>query len=130
MSRIAPREFEAVEATPRRPVTPARKLRCHTYWNGICPACGLPVALDGPSVRYDHRITLFDGGADDDGPNLRPLHRDPCDIAKCEADAGNTSHTKRLLARQDGTRRERKGIASRPEPWTKGRKMQSRGFRS
>lgn len=69
----------------RRAMTEARKRRIHTKRKGKCWMCGQPVELDGPGVRYDHKIPLELGGADDDA-NIWPLHREPCDQIKTAAD--------------------------------------------
>ncbi len=106
---------EAVSATARRSLTPARKRRCHLFWKGLCAVCGLPVALKGPSVRYDHEIPVWTGGADDDGPNLRSLHRDPCDKTKTRIDVAAIAKCKRL-AGETCTKRGRP-IPQRANPW-------------
>jgi hypothetical protein len=85
MSIIAPTPHEDVELDDRKAMTPARKRRIHKARDGKCWMCGKPVPVDGPEVRYDHRLPLDLGGSDDDA-NIWPLHRDPCDRLKTAAD--------------------------------------------
>lgn len=94
-------------------MTKARKQRVHDFHGGRCGECGGAVPLTGSGVVYDHRIPVWTGGADDDGPNMRPVCK-PCDQIKTPVDQGDIAKTKRLIARLDGTRRARKPIPSRP----------------
>ena len=99
---------EPVQPTPRAAMTRDRRLRIYLACNGRCE-CGAKVPMAGTVI--DHRIPLFMGGADDDA-NLRFLCR-VCDKLKTANDAAERGHVKRLLARQDGTRRPRQPIKSR-----------------
>ena len=111
----------------RRAMTAARKRRIWTLYGGLCDECGEPVALSGGTI-YDHRIPFWTAPyLDDDGPNVRPIHV-ACDKQKTKADQGVIGHIKRLIARQDGTRRPRKAIPQRVDPWPKGRTIPSRPF--
>lgn len=100
MSRAAYATPEPVEATPRRPMTPARKRRSHDLAKGLCAFCNLPVEVG--EAEFDHRIPVWMGGADDDGPNLRPLHP-RCHTIKTKADAGARAKVKRMKAKHEGT---------------------------
>ena len=85
----------AADKPKRRPLTAARKRRCHAFHNGLCMECGEPVPVEGPDVIYDHRITFWmKPELDDDGPNLRPIHRG-CDRPKTASDQGVIAKTKR-----------------------------------
>ena len=95
------------EATPRKAMTKARRLRIYLACNGRC-ICGVKVPMAGTVI--DHEITLWMGGADEDA-NLRFLCRD-CDRVKTAGDTGNRAKVKRIIARENGTRRERKPIKS------------------
>jgi len=109
---------EPVQATQRRAMTEARRLRIYLACNGRC-VCGVKVPLKGTVI--DHRIPLWMGGADEDA-NLRFLCAD-CDKPKTAKDKGNIAKVKRILAREDGTRRPRKPIRSRGFDKTKTRRF-------
>lgn len=96
-----------VEATPRKAMTKARRLRLYLACNGRC-VCGVKVPMAGTVI--DHEIPLWMGGADEDA-NLRFLCRD-CDRIKTAGDKGKIAKVKRILARENGTRRERQPIKS------------------
>jgi 5-methylcytosine-specific restriction protein A len=98
----------SVEATPRKAMTKPRRLRIYLACNGRC-VCGVKVPMAGTVI--DHRIPLWMGGADDDA-NLRFLCP-ACDKPKTAKDKGAIGKVKRLIAREDGTRRPRKPIASK-----------------
>ena len=48
---------------------------------GVCHVCNTMFA-----DQVDHVIPLAEGGADDES-NLRPIHRDPCHLAKSKVEA-------------------------------------------
>ena len=95
------------EATPRKAMTKARRLRLYLACNGRC-ICGAKVPMEGTVI--DHAIPLWMGGADED-ENLRFLCRD-CDRIKTAGDKGKIAKVKRIISRRDGTRRERPPIKS------------------
>lgn len=103
---------ERVEATPRKAMTKARRLRLYVACEGRCE-CGAKVPMEGTTI--DHRIQLWMGGADDDS-NLR-FFCGPCDKPKTAKDATDRAHVKRLIANEDPTTRPK---AKRP--------LRSRGF--
>jgi 5-methylcytosine-specific restriction endonuclease McrA len=107
-----------VEATPRKAMTKARRLRLYLACNGRC-VCGVKVPMAGTVI--DHRIPLWMGGADDDA-NLRFLCP-ACDKPKTAKDKGDIGKVKRLIAREDGTRRPRKAIQSKGFDKTKTRRF-------
>ena len=94
--------------TTRR-MTPARRLRIWTAANGLCGSCGEPVALAEADI--DHENPLWISSRDDD-LNLRPLHF-ACHKKKTAIDLTVIAKIKRIIAREDGTRRPRKAIQSR-----------------
>ena len=95
MSRVAtPMARDAVEIDGRSSMTPARKQRIWTAREGKCWMCGQPVPVEGPEVRYDHKLPLELGGSDDD-ENIWPLHREPCDRIKTAADRQRIDKTRR-----------------------------------
>lgn len=112
MSTVATLPREAVEATPRKAMTAARKARIWTARNGLCAWCNKPVEMTGPTVVYDHFIPLAIGGAEDDG-NVRPLHASPCDKIKTALDKKQIAKAVRLRKREDGSRRKRRPWFSR-----------------
>jgi hypothetical protein len=106
---------QPVEIIPRKAMHSARKRRIHEREAGKCWLCTKLVPQTGPDVRYDHRVPLELGGTDDDA-NIFPLHREPCDRLKTAADMAKIAKVRRLIAREDGTRRPRKAIPNRPWP--------------
>ena len=111
------------DAPKRGAMTPARRRRIWEAHNGLCEDCGEPVALD--VADFDHRIAWWISHDDSDA-NLRPLHRDGCPGShkvKTKADKGVIAHIKRIIAREEGTRRPREAIPSKgfPKPTTKTR---------
>lgn len=98
---------EPVQPTTRGPMTKARRLRIYLACNGRCE-CGAKVPMAGTVI--DHRLPLWLGGADDDA-NLRFICR-ACDAPKTAKDATDRAKVKRILAREEGTRRPRKAIQS------------------
>jgi 5-methylcytosine-specific restriction endonuclease McrA len=96
----------------------ARRLRIYLACNGRC-SCGAKVEMAGTVI--DHRIPLFMGGADDDS-NLRFLCAS-CDRVKTSGDLKGCAKVRRIIAREDGSRRPRKAIASRGFDKTKTKKF-------
>jgi 5-methylcytosine-specific restriction endonuclease McrA len=91
---------ELVQATPRKAMTKARRLRLYLACKGRCE-CGVKVPMDGTTI--DHRIQLWMGGADDDS-NLRFFCK-ACDKPKTAKDAGDRAKVKRILSREAGERK-------------------------
>lgn len=116
MSRFAPASREPVIPEDRGAMTPARKRRIWEREKGKCWMCGQAVPESGPDVRYDHKVPLELGGADDDH-NLYPLHTKPCDELKTKADR----------ARIDKMRRQRKLDLAEPRT-VSANPIRSRGF--
>lgn len=104
---------EPVTPDKRRAMTPARKRRIWTAWEGKCWFCRQPVEVEGPTVIYDHVGTLWIKGSDADD-DIGPIHAAPCNKIKTAADLKKIAKIKRIIAREDGTRRERPPIPSRP----------------
>jgi len=97
----------------RKSMTYARKRRLWEAAHGACMHCQEPVPMTGPQVRYDHIVALELGGSDDDA-NIAPIHRHPCDEIKTANDLRAIGKVRRLRARDDGSRRERKRIPGKP----------------
>lgn len=76
--------------------------------------CGLSGAKIDPGDAWEveHRIALALGGTNDDA-NLYPALVDP-HKEKTRSDVKAIAKCKRIVARENGTRRERPKIASRP----------------
>lgn len=98
---------ETITATPRRSMTKARRLRIYLRCNGRC-VCGAKVPMEGTVI--DHPITLWMGGPDEDDQLVYLCG--PCDKIKTAKDAGDRAKVKRIIARENGTRRPRKAIKS------------------
>lgn len=122
---------EPVTIEKRRALTRAEFGQLMIDQNGRC-GCGCGEKLQPMIERVidEHRIALALGGTNDLAN--RELWRLPCAKAKtAEKDAPAIAKCKRIEARENGTRRERKPIPSRAGGWPKGRKISSRnGFTS
>lgn len=103
-------------------MTPARKRQVLEDYGKVCAECGASLST---KVEIDHRIQLWLGGPEE-RENLRPLCI-PCHTAKTADDAKIRAKVKRIIAREDGTRRHRKAIPSRGFQKVK-RPLRSRGF--
>lgn len=120
---------EPVPIEKRRVLTRAEFGQLMVNQDGRCGCgCGVKLAPMQERVIDEHRIPLALGGTND--LSNRELWRHPCAKAKTSGkDAPAIAKAKRLIARENGTRRERAPIPSRPDPWPKGRKLAGRGFR-
>ena len=98
----------------RKSMSEARKRRIWAAAGGVCYHCGEPVPMLGPDVRYDHVIQIWITRRDDDA-DVSPAHT-ACDAPKTANDAKIRAKIKRLIAREDGTRKPRKAIPSRGFP--------------
>lgn len=110
---------EPVQPTPRRAMTPKRRLEALLRSDGRCARCKVKL---GSAFEVDHTVSLFLGGADDASNTVAlcvPCHRGE----KTPADAKAHAKVKRLLARQDGSRRPRKPIPSRGFDKTRSRRF-------
>lgn len=91
------RAREQVEATPRRAMSPQRRLRIYMDNEGRCYKCRVKVPLKGTVI--EHPTQLWMGGSDDD--KALKLICPPCDKVKTAKDASERAHVKRLIANQD-----------------------------
>jgi 5-methylcytosine-specific restriction protein A len=120
---VTPERAE-VEATPRKAMTKARRLRIYLACQGRC-FCGAKVPMENTVI--DHRVALWMGGADEDA-NCRFICR-PCDKTKTSGDLHVIAKVKRIIRKADPeTRKVKRPIPSRPFQKSN-RKIQSRGFR-
>lgn len=98
----------------RKPLTRRESLQLMLDQDGVC-ACGCGVKLQPMTegVIDEHRIALALGGTN--ALTNRHLFRKPCAKAKTsDKDAPAIAKVKRIEARENGTRRQRKPIPSRP----------------
>lgn len=87
---------------------------------GICWLCTKPVPMrGGDQVRYDHKIP-FEIIQHDEDWNIYPIHRKPCDVLKCAADAALIAKTRRMSGAKGQAARRAKN----------GPQMASRGFQN
>jgi len=117
--------FTPVPVEPRKAMTPARKARIHAMRDGKCWLCSKAVPVSGPSVVYDHRMALFNGGTDDNS-NLWPICADPCNKLKTAADLNKAAKIRRqqkLHDEREPTRIPARKFESRPFPTNLKRKM-------
>lgn len=111
---------EPVQIHKRKSFSAKDRARIFAAHSGVCYLSGVKI---GPSDTWDveHVIPLALGGTNED-ENLRPALVDPHRV-KSKADVRSISKAKRLEARENGTRRERKKIPSRPFDKTRTRKF-------
>lgn len=105
---------EPVQIHKRKPLTRAEFGQLMIDQEGSC-ACGCAEKLQplGEGVIDEHRVALALGGTND--LENRELWRKPCAASKTtRKDAPAIAKAKRIEARENGTRRERKPIPSRP----------------
>lgn len=106
-----------VPATPRRPMTPARRQRILAHHH-FC--CAYPACEECEGLQIDHVICLELGGRDDDS-NMEPLcaahHKQ-----KTARDLRMIAKARRIRKRLEGLRKPRRPIPAR--------KLQSAPFRS
>lgn len=117
---------EPVTIEKRKPLTRAEFGQLMIDQSGRC-GCGCGEKLQPMTERVidEHRIALALGGTNDLAN--RELWRLPCAKAKTAGkDAPAIAKCKRIEARENGTRRERKPIPSRAGGWPKGRKISLR----
>lgn len=96
----------------RRQMTPARKRRIWERDEGKCWRCGEPVPMDGPEVRYDHRIPHWIAGDDSDDA-ISPSHTATCDKTKTAQDQKDIAKIKRLIRKADPETRKPPQMRSR-----------------
>ena len=128
-SRSVMPQREPVAIEPRRPLTRRETIELAVRQGGRC-GCGCGDKLDAlrEGVTDEHRIPLAMGGTND--LSNRELWRTPCAKQKtAKADQPAIAKVKRIEARADGTRRARKPIPQRKDPWPKGRKRPTKGDR-
>lgn len=109
------------EAGPRKPLTGAKRAAFFEAHGGVCYLCGEKITAGEP-WDDEHVIDRWTSG-DDSLENRRPAHRLGCHPKKTAADAKVRGKIKRIIAREDGTRRPRQAIPKRANPWPKGRKI-------
>jgi hypothetical protein len=104
---------EPVKLDKRKPLTRRETIQLMLNQEGRC-GCGCGVKLDpmGEGVIDEHVIPL---GIRENANELtnRALYRKPCAARKTPGDQSAIAKCKRLVARQEGTRRPRKAIPSR-----------------
>lgn len=107
------------EAGPRKALTPKQRAELFETHGGRCYLCGEKIGAGEP-WDDEHVIDRWTSG-DDSLANRRPAHRLKCHPEKTAADAAKRGKVKRIIAREDGTRRPRQPIPKRVNPWQKGR---------
>ena len=110
MTRVAHSEREAVEATPRRSMTLARKRRIHARCGGRC-GCGVELPVTGKGVTYDHWNPIWFGTPDEDAEV--EIKCDACNKPKTAKDQRDIAHTKRLIRKADPETRKAPTMRSR-----------------
>lgn len=111
---------------PQRPsMSKARRLRIFAQHDGICGISGRKIGLND-EWQIEHRIP-WAISFDDSDENLYPALTDP-HKGKTRDDVKTIAKIKRIEARHNGTRRERKPIPSRPFPKIKTQWPKGRGF--
>jgi hypothetical protein len=120
----------AVVIEPRRPLARREVIELAVRQSGRCACpCGEKLNALTEGVTDEHRIALALGGTNDLAN--RELWRTPCAKAKtAKKDQPAIAKCNRIIARENGTRRERKAIPSRPNAWPKGRKLPTKASRN
>lgn len=101
----------------RKPLTKLQRARLMESQKGIC-GCGCGGKLDDAreGIIDEHVQALGLLGSND--MSNRQLWRKPCSAAKTyERDIPAISKAKRIVAREEGTRRPRKAIPKHVQPW-------------
>lgn len=118
---MSPRE--PVFIHPRKKFSAKDRARIFARDGGVCGLSGKKIKAGEP-FEIEHRIALALGGSNEDD-NLYVVLVEP-HREKTKEDVRAIAKAKRLEARQNGTRRERKPIPSRPfdkpaekKPWPK-----------
>jgi hypothetical protein len=100
----------------RKPLTRAEFGQLMMDQLGKCGCgCGEKLQPMTEGVIDEHVISLGAGGTNDLAN--RSLFRKPCATAKTVGDKGTIGKVKRIEARENGTRRERRPIPQAANPW-------------
>lgn len=110
---------ESVTLHPRKPLTKPQRAAMFLAHNGVCCICRKKIT--GPDWIDEHISPLWVGGSNDP-ENRGPAHI-PCAAGKTSIETTARAKVKRLIARQDGTRKPRKAIPSRGFDKSKSRKF-------
>ena len=104
---------EAVEIEARKPLTKRQRALFFLDQDGICGCgCGVKMDHEREGTIDEHVLPLWCGGTND--LTNRKLYRKPCAAEKTSRETTARGKVNRIIAREDGTRRERKQIPSRP----------------
>lgn len=107
-----------VGTTPRKPMSPMRKLRIFEAHGGICILCGLKIhGGRGEKWIVEHVRALVLGGEDTDA-NCGPAH-ETCRRVKDKADIASASKAKRMKAKHLGIKRRSTFPCGRNTPFKK-----------
>jgi hypothetical protein len=106
----------AVEIEPRR-VSAGTRAKILAATNHVCARPDCPER----ATDVDHILPLWLGGSNREKnlEGLCPAHH----AAKTKSEASLRAKAKRRQARAEGTRRERRPIPQRADPWPKGRRL-------
>jgi len=100
---ITPPTGEPVPLHDRRYMTEAEKLARWKAVGRCCTICGQPIEYVGPTVIWDHRVSLGLGGAND-LENMEPNHVGACAEKKTRADMLAIRKANRLIKKNDPLR--------------------------
>ena len=106
-----------VPTTPRRHMSPARRLRIWEREKGICCLCSRKIDGVRESWIIEHKRALGLGGEDTD-ENCAPAHED-CRRAKDKQDVPAIAKAKRMKAKHLGIRKRSIMAGSRDSKWKK-----------
>lgn len=108
---------ERVVIEKRKPLSRRESLQLMLDQNGRC-GCGCGVKLDpmGEGVVDEHVIPL-EIREQANALDNRSLYRKPCAARKTKGDITTIAKVKRIVAREDGTRRLRKPIPAKVNAW-------------
>lgn len=98
-----------VPTTPRKPMSPLRRLKIFEDRKGVCCLCEQKIKA-GDTWTIEHMRALGLGGEDDDS-NCAPAH-EACRRIKDKADVASIAKAKRIKAKHFGIRKR----SSFPKP--------------
>ncbi len=109
-------EIADVNTTPRRKLTPHRRLKVWERTGGVCVVCDS--RIDGVRKRWiAEHIRALELGGEDDLSNMGPAH-EACAFTKTQDDHRRTAQAKRQKIRHLGAEASKRPLPfGRASPW-------------
>lgn len=102
--------------TPRRPLTPAQKLKMFLANDGICCLCGHKI--DGVKQAWDEHVDPLWLNGTNDLANRKPAH-EVCARGKTAAEAHDRAKDRSVSAKHFGAKKRPTMAGSRGSKWKK-----------